>query len=207
MSHLSYSEILKNIENGNIIADGVKPEQIKDQSIDVNLGRYIFIREESVKFSFKFFKQYLWLIFVAKRIEFKGLEYFMIELNHNKPFWAIPGMFILAYTNEFIGTVGGSNLQPSFKLKSTSARHGIQHPLAGLGEVGFFNRWCLELTFAVPVELRHGDLVGQIYFDTVIGKPSDYADKGSYQSISDLKKLKAEWQPEDILPGNIKNVL
>jgi deoxycytidine triphosphate deaminase len=207
MSHLSYSEILKNIENGNIIADGVKPEQIKDQSIDVSLGEYVFIREESVKFSFKFFKQYLWLIFVAKRIEFKGLEYFVVKLNHNKPFWAIPGMFILAYTKEFVGTVGGFNLQPSFKLKSTSARHGIQHPLAGLGEVGFFNRWCLELTFAVPVALKYGDLIGQIYFDTVIGEPSDYTETGSYQSENTLEDLKAKWKPEDILPGNIKNVL
>jgi deoxycytidine triphosphate deaminase len=204
MSHLSTSEILKNIKNGNIIADGVNlKEQVKDQSIDVSLGEYIFIDNDSENFEND------WSFFLNEKqtINPKNSDKRYYKIKLDKPFYAEPGMFILAYTNEFVGTVGGSNLQPSFKLKSTSARRGIQHPLAGLGEVGFFNRWCLELTFAVPVELRHGDLVGQIYFDTVIGKPSDYADKGSYQSISDLKKLKAEWQPEDILPGNIKNVL
>ena len=205
MSHLSYSEIIKNIKNSKIIADGVKPEQIKDQSIDVSLGEYIFLDYDSE------WVENNWSIYETQsqhlyEVPNSNKRYYKIKLS-KEGFRCQPGMFILAYTNEFVGTVGGSNLQPSFKLKSTSARLGIQHPLAGLGEVGFFNRWCLELTFAVPVELKFGDLIGQIYFDTVVGDPSDYANKGSYQSVSDLEKLKAKWQPEDILPGQIKNIL
>lgn len=205
MSHLSYSEILKNIQNGKIIADGVKPEQIKDQSIDVSLGEYIFLdyNSEWVENNWSVYKtqsQHLY------EVPNSNKRYYKIKLS-KEGFHFHPGMFVLAYTNEFVGTVGGSNLQPSFKLKSTSARHGIQHPLAGLGEVGFFNRWCLELTFAVPVALKCGDLIGQIYFDTVIGQPSDYSKTGSYQSENTLEKIKVNWKPEDILPGQIKNIL
>lgn len=195
MSHLSTSEILKNIKNGNIIADGVDTKKyVKDQSIDVSLGEYVFVRVDS----------YPPNKYPIRSFVFEGVEYSKISLKNGITFY--PGMFILAYTNEFVGTKAGSNLQPSFKLKSTSARLGIQHPLAGLGEVGFFNRWCLELTFAVPVELRYGDLIGQVYFDTVIGKPTDYSETGSYQSENTLEKIKANWKPENILPKAKKNI-
>ena len=137
-------------------------------------------------------------------VEFSGRKYYKIDITNGFDYPA--GLFSLAYTNEFIGTVGGCNIQPSFKLKSTSARVGIFHPLAGLGEVGFFNRWCLELQFVENEPIKYGDLIGQIYFDTVIGEPSNYSETGSYQSENTLEDLKANWKPEDILPKAKKNI-
>lgn len=170
---ISKKIILEEIEKGNIIADGVNPEQIKDQSIDVSLGEWININGK-------------W-----------------IDITNN---WYIqPGDFVLAYTDEFVGTKAGSNLLPSFKLKSSAGRNGILHTLAGHGEVGFFNRWAMEFTVMKPLLIKKGMLVGQIYFTRTEGAESeDYAKSGTYQKHSTLEEVKLNWKREDILPPNLK---
>lgn len=138
-------------------------------------------------------------ILVEKEFNF----YYKIDIT--EPFFVQPNFFILAYIDEFIGTTANSNLCMQFLLKSTPARHGIDHNLAGFIETGYFNRLCLELSFKMPLHIQKGMLIGQFIFHTTTEDNQDYAKKQSYQKIQNLEQLKNNWQPEDILPKKIQN--
>lgn len=170
---LSKSVIIDEITKGNIIADSIQHSQIKDQSIDVRLGRYMWI----------------------------GANPELVDLTEKEEILIMPNTFVLAHTEEFIGTTANSGILPTFKLKSSAGRLGIIHTLAGHGEVGFFNRWAMEFIVAKPVVLKHRVLIGQIYFTRVEGSEGeDYSKQGTYQSTSSLDELKKNWKPESILP-------
>lgn len=175
---LSKKIIQQEIEKNNIIADLVKPEQIKDQSIDVRLGQYLFVYDSK-----------------------NGNLIKLHDLKQDDSFLAKPDTFFIAHTHEFIGTKAGSSILPSFKLKSSAGRLGIIHTLAGHGEVGFFNRWAMEFIVAKPVLLEYRALIGQIYFTIVEGAENeDYSKQGTYQKTNSLEDLKKSWTPESILP-------
>jgi len=173
---LSKSIILSEIQKGNIIASGVEEAQIKDQSIDVSLGRYLYVHSE------------------------RGNLIKIVDLEESPYYEAMPGMFIIAHTDEFVGTTAGSNIIPSFKLKSSAGRLGIIHTLAGHGEVGFFNRCSMEFIVAKPVVLKHKALIGQIYFQSVLGDKEDYSKQGTYQKTNNLEELIRDWTPDSLLP-------
>ncbi|RTL06187.1 hypothetical protein EKK58_06105 [Candidatus Dependentiae bacterium] len=169
---LSRNRILEEISKGNIIYKLGEEKYIKDQSIDVSLGEWIYNTK--------------------------------LNAWHNcgdGPITLEPGVLYLCHTDEFIGTKAGSNLLPSIKLKSTSARKGIQHPLAGHGEVGFFNRWALEITVTTQTQVICGDLIAQVYFTVVDGDGTeDYSISGTYQHSSVVERVMDSWKPQDLLP-------
>jgi deoxycytidine triphosphate deaminase len=170
---LSKKIILQEASKGNIILDSVKISQIKDQSVDVSLGQFLYI--------------------------------YNTWIDITKPFKPPLNTLILAYTDEFIGTTAGSNLLPAFKLKSTAGRQGIFHTLAGHGEVGYFNRWAMEFVCFKKIELQKGMLIGQIYFNQVIGAgDEDYSTTGTYQKSNNPEEVKATWTKESILPPKLK---
>lgn len=195
---LTKNHIIQNHKEGKIILDGVLPDQISENSVDGSLGQYIFIDALSPEF---FAVSYDWY-YQNKPILKNGKEYYKIDIT--KPFYLKPGMFILAYIDEFIGTTANSNLCMQFLLKSTPARHGLDHNLAGFIETGYFNRLCLELTSKEPIIIQKGMLIGQFVFHTTTKDNQDYSQKQSYQKTNDLQELKANWKPEDILPKPIK---
>lgn len=135
-------------------------------------------------------------------------EYIMIDnqwINITDGYIPPTNAFILAYTDEFIGTTAGSNILPSFKLKSSAGRQGIFHTLAGHGEVGYFNRWAMEFFCMKPIELKRGLLIGQIYFTVTKGAHSeDYSKNGTYQKHSTLSDVKKHWTKESIIPPDLK---
>ncbi len=135
-------------------------------------------------------------------------EYIMVNnewINITKSYIPPINTFILAYTDEFIGTSAGSDILPSFKLKSSAARQGIFHTLARHGEVGYFNRWAMEFFCMKPIELQKGLLIGQIYFTVTKGaKNEDYSKSGTYQKHSNLSDVKKHWTKESIIPPNLK---
>lgn len=162
-------------EKGNIIISPYSSYQMNTESYDVRLGRWLYLQDRS------------------------GGKYW-IDLKEYKEYKAVPGDFILAHTNEFIGTVAGSSIHPQFYLKSTSARLGILHPIAGYGDEGFYNRWALEFTFAIPVILKYKMKIGQVAFSQIVGGGDDYTQKGHYQSTQNLDEIKLNWKKESILP-------
>jgi deoxycytidine triphosphate deaminase len=181
---ISKKVILDEYGKGNIIAYGVDMDNIKDQSIDVSLGEWIYITEYD-KYGDEVWGGWHSLKFSDYTV---GL-----------------GEFVIAHTDEFIGTKAGSNLLPSFKLKSSAGRHGIIHTLAGHGEVGFHNRWAMEFIVGKPVVLKYGMYIGQIYFTRTEGaEDEDYSKTGSYQNTNNLEELIKNWKKEDLLPKDLK---
>jgi dCTP deaminase len=75
---------------------------------------------------------------------------------------------------------------------------------AGWGDVGFINRWAMEITnnsknYIIPLVV--GRRIAQIvFFETGPILDNDYTALGKYQTSTDLKQLKKDWKPEMILP-------
>ena len=114
-----------------------------------------------------------------------------------------PGETILAHTQEFIG--GRDTVTTMMKARSSLGRTFIEVcKCAGWGDVGYVNRWAMEITnnsnnYIVPLVV--GRRIAQIvFFETGPILSGDYAKKGKYQSETDMRKLKKLWKPEMILP-------
>ncbi len=106
---------------------------------------------------------------------------------------------ILCHTQEIIGTLDKYVMQVS--TRSTLARWGIDVcGSAGFGDVGFVNKWTLELqnnthgTIAIPVGAR----VAQAYFEEVTGDIRELY-TGKYNSDATIN-----WKPEDMLPKKVE---
>jgi deoxycytidine triphosphate deaminase len=178
---LSKSQIIKEIELGNIIADGVLPFQISEQSIDVSLHD------------------------VAWRWNASQNTFQKIFLSGDGHTLYPQKDFILGIVDEWVGTKAGSKICCEFKIKSTPARLGLDNALSVWIEEGYFSRLCLELYCHIPITIKAGDLIGQYVFHRVDGEPTNYVGEDRYQTTSNLEELKAEWKPEMVLPKTIKN--
>jgi len=98
-----------------------------------------------------------------------------IDMNTMAPFSAtkallVPGCAILATTLEYIRMP--KNVAGSICLKSTFARLGLDHSLAGWVDPGFFGTITAELHTHRPIELRAGQRIFQIVFHVTMGMPS-----------------------------------
>ena len=182
MSILTESEIRKELELWNIIVhDGVKrvtnPVTLKDQSIDVRLGQFLYI--ENSKSWFKGWINLLEEDYIAREWD-----------------------FILAHTEEFIWTNARSYLVSQFFLKSTAWRLWIIHTHSWWGEIWFHNRWAMEFIVWKEITLRHKQAIWQIIFQRVEGETNndDYSKKGNYQKTNNLDELVKNWNRDMILP-------
>ncbi len=114
-----------------------------------------------------------------------------------------PGEAILAHTEEFIG--GRSNRITSvMKARSTVGRNFLEvSRCAGVGDVGYCNRWTLEITnnsrwHAIPLVV--GRRVGQLLFyevDPIEG--AGYTKDGKYQQGT-LEEAQQQWSPQNMIP-------
>lgn len=125
---LSYNELVKLVDAGIITAD---KENINAASIDITLDDVIMIEDEP-KFN--------------SVVDLKAKE--SISMREHKltenGYILAPGEFILASTLEVFNLP--DNLCCEYKLKSTLARNGLAHLLAGWVDCGFNNsKLTLEL--------------------------------------------------------------
>ena len=107
--------------------------------------------------------------------------------THTKddPYWLQPGEFILAETQEMFNLPDAPAIAAQFLLKSSRARSGIQHMLAGFCDPGWHgSRLTLELK---NVRQKHrvgiwpGLLIGQMVFMPLSDDPDrSYAEVGHY---------------------------
>ncbi|MCI0566484.1 deoxycytidine triphosphate deaminase, partial [bacterium] len=116
-----------------------------------------------------------------------------------------PGETILAHTNEFIG--GRRRVTTMMKARSSLGRNFIEVcKCAGWGDVGYINRWTMEITnnsknYTIPLVV--GRRIAQIvFFDTgdIRDAAADYARDGKYQSATNIEEIKRAWKPEVMLP-------
>lgn len=173
MSLLSYRELLKLVEEG-VINAPVK--NINGASIDITLDSDIMI--EGQCFSDGRFKQ----------VDLKNKESLYMFASPIGPdgYLLRPSRFILASSVETFNLP--NNIACEYKLKSSLARSGLQHMLAGWCDPGWTNsKLTLELknvTENHTLILRAGMKIGQMVFFKCDPVPSEetYAVKGQYNN-------------------------
>jgi len=205
---LSDKEILAARERGDIVIEPFDERQLGTDSYDVRLGEFFYHEEDRGKHViFNIFDgdevaavwggpahAVYWSGGLGERDGWKRGDCF-IPLE--------PGETILAHTQEFIGTRRNYTTQMHARSSAGRSMIGVCK-CAGKGDVGFFNRWTMEITSFSryhTIPLRVGMRLAQIDFMPVGDTLKCYGVGGSkYQDSSDLQIVMASWRPEMMLP-------
>ncbi len=210
------------MKKGDIIISPFKQENLATSSYDVTLGEY-FYREQPSKYNHSLYniwsKAHMEHVWGADKVEqavsakeaFQKYNFDWDGINpKDKVIILKPGETILAHTNEFIG--GKNHITTMMKARSSMGRNFIEVcKCAGWGDVGYVNRWTMEITnnsknYIIPLVV--GRRIAQIiFFETgpTLETANNYANTGKYAVSSDLKILKKEWKPSDMLPKLYKD--
>ena len=210
---LSDKKILAEMKKGDIIIHPFKRANLATSSYDVSLGEHYF-REQRPKYYNTLYNVYdrestdrVWgtvpeKAVKAKDVFDKSFDYVGISPK-DKVILLGPGETILAHTEEFIG--GKHHITTMMKARSSMGRNFIEVcKCAGWGDVGFTNRWTMEITnnsshYTIPLVV--GRRIAQIiFFETGEILAADYTREGKYQQGTGLKSLKKSWTPESMLP-------
>lgn len=120
-----------------------------------------------------------------------------------------PNERVLGHTIEFVGA--RARFVPVMHGRSSFARWGNSAHQAGFGDVGYFNRWTLEIINhdVDSMRLHWGLVIAQIAFEEIRvdehEKEETYVENGGhYQNTTDLQKTMREWTPEMMLPKPMK---
>lgn len=89
-----------------------------------------------------------------------------------------PGMAVLATTMERV--LIPSNVVATLYLKSSAARGGLDHALAGYVDPGFWGELTFELHAHRPYEIVAGNRIAQLAFD-LMNAPAEKPYQGRYQ--------------------------
>lgn len=215
---LSNSAILRHKKKGNIVIDPFRRRQLATVSYDVTLGAHYY-REAQPQEGYTIYNPYskreVERVWGKKYEAAQPLKEWIAEhgtqnrlLEGIKPndrvIWIAPGETILCHTEEFIGGTGGI-VTTMMKARSSWGRNFIEVcKCAGWGDVGYINRWTMEITsnsryYHIPLVV--GRRIAQIVFfevEPILG--AEYHKGGKYQSHTDLARLKKEWNPTMMLP-------
>ncbi len=212
---LSREAILRHFKNGSIIIDPYDERKLKTTSYDVSLGEW-FWREahpDGRATVHNIYDEHSTADVWEGPHQAKGCHEVVarlgIELKNMKPSDRVillrPGETILAHTQEFIG--GRHNVVTKMYARSSLGRNFIEVCKdAGWGDVGYFNRWTMEVTnnsqhFTIPLVV--GRRIGQMVFYEVepLKDALDYVGEGGkYQRSQELAELKKTWHPEMMIP-------
>lgn len=192
---------------GNIVIDPFKEENVNNSSVDVTLGENFY---RLTKPAGKIFNPYSETMAMhwqpVKGLELKHHSIKGVEVENIDPeekiVWIAPGESYLGHTEEFIG--GFERITTMMKARSSIGRHFIEVcKCAGWGDIGYVNRWTMEITNTsdVILPLVCGRRIAQIIFYRTEGD-DDYTQQkdAKYSHTKDVKRLKKEWTPESMLP-------
>ena len=203
------------MHEGTIVIDPFRERQLKTASYDVVLGEYYW--RESVpggratihNLYDEASTQKVWNgPFQAESVsalQEKLGEKFKNISTKEKIILLGPGETILAHTQEFIG--GKDVCVAKMYARSSLGRNFIEVCKdAGWGDIGYFNRWTMEVTnnaqhFTIPLVV--GRRLGQMVFYEVepIGNDADYTkEAGKYQRSQDIEEVKKSWNPYMMIP-------
>jgi len=211
---LSAPAILRHRQQGTIVIDPFNSKNLGNASYDVTLGRYYY-RPQIPARGHAIFNMYneedttrVWGKKHCEaepfgRADTQGIKHADLVI------WLAPHETILAHTEEFIG--GKDIVDTMLKARSSTARNFISVCKdAGWGDVGYVNRWTMQIANNSPhyhIPLVVGRRIAQMIFFEV--EPLETKDNAGayhtktdskYQSTINLKKLKKEWRPSDMLP-------
>ncbi|HVV15241.1 MAG TPA: FAD-dependent thymidylate synthase [Candidatus Paceibacterota bacterium] len=212
---LSDKKILEAMQEGSVIIEPFKRENLATSSYDVTLGEHFF-REQPTKYNHSLYniwsRAHMEHVWGASKVERavpakEAFEKYNFEWDGISPEDKViilrPGETILAHTNEFIG--GRDHITTMMKARSSMGRNFIEVcKCAGWGDVGYVNRWTMEITnnsknYIIPLVV--GRRIAQIiFFETGPILQSDYTKSGKYQVSTNLEEVKSSWTPEQMLP-------
>ncbi len=212
---LSHNAILKHFREGTIVIDPFDERKLKTASYDVSLGAWFWREgdpegrvsmhnlydEESTRVVWRGPYQAEGVYEVERRLgrQFKNLK------PIDRVILLRPGETVLAHTEEFIG--GRERVVGKMYSRSSLGRNFIEVCKdAGWGDIGYFNRWTMEITnnsqyFTIPLVV--GRRIGQMVFYEVepLREIPDYVGEGGkYQKTGELEELKRTWHPEMMIP-------
>ena len=214
---LSREAIIWHLDNGSVVIDPFDQKNLKTSSYDVTLGEW-FWRESKPKEGIApihnlYDERSISSVWDGPFIAESATHYANregIALHNIKPEDKIimlnPGETILAHTEQFIG--GRDIVVAKMYARSSMGRNFIEVCKdAGWGDVGYFNRWTMEVTnksqnYIIPLVV--GRRVAQVVFYEVAPLKSSEeqysTENGKYQDTSDLADLKLNWNPYMMLP-------
>lgn len=213
---LSDKRILEEMERGNVVISPFKLDNLSTSSYDVTLGEYYYREAKPDRYNNKIYdiwnKTHMLRIWNGQgyhkakpaRDIFKNIK---LDTSSIKPTDKVillePGETILAHTNEFIG--GLHTITTMMKARSSLGRSFIEVcKCAGWGDVGYINRWTMEITnnsknYAIPLVV--GRRIAQlVFFETGPIAGHSYNKKGKYNMSEDVRILQKNWKPEMMLP-------
>lgn len=159
---LTSSEILKNMERGNIAIAPFDADKLNPNSYNVSIGTQLIAYKD-----------------VIIDLKQKANTYSM-----NIPESGLilqPGRLYLAKTLEYTETKG---LVPVLYGRSSAARAGLfVHASAGLGDDGYKGHWTLSLIPSQPVKIYPNMSLAQIVYFKTLGESTYYS--GKYQNSQD----------------------
>lgn len=202
------------MKEGSIVIEPFDRKNLATSSYDVTLGEYYFTEQQPRHFEnvFNIYdKSHVERVWGTKARRAKTarevFKKYPFEWNGVTPEEKIilmaPGETILAHTEEFIG--GRGHITTMMKARSSLGRSFISVcKCAGWGDVGYTNRWTMEIQntstrYYIPLVV--GRRIAQIvFFETGPILDSDYSKSGKYQSNDSLTSLKKHWKPDMMLP-------
>lgn len=113
------------------------------------------------------------------------------EYSKERPYWLKPGQFVLAETFETFNMP--DDIAGQFVLKSSRAREGYQHLLAGYCDPGWHgSKLTLELKNIrqlKPLPIWPSMKIGQMVFFLLAGRPDiSYAEIGHYNNNAQVMR-------------------
>ncbi len=212
---LSDRRILEEMKKGDIVISPFEPANLATSSYDVTLGEWFF-REQPTKYNHSLYniwsQEHMEHVWGADKVEravtakeaFKKYNFDFDGIRpDDKVIVLRPGETILAHTNEFIG--GKDHITTMMKARSSMGRNFIEVcKCAGWGDVGYVNRWTMEITnnsknYIIPLVV--GRRIAQIiFFETGPILERDYTKAGKYASSTNVSELKKAWKPSMMLP-------
>ena len=180
MTVLSYNELVELISSKVIKAP---LSAVQGSSVDVTLGRY-FYREWD-----KSHPDFDGLVMPTLTDKFQS----KIDSSISGGFMVDPGEFILAEINEKLNLP--LDISAQFMLKSSIARCGLNHQLAGWIDSGYRGTITLELTNVLKhhtIALKEGMPIGQIVFfrHRAVPHKKSYIVRGQYNGAKGVEPNK-----------------
>lgn len=212
---LSRDAIERHYKEGNIVIDPFDERKLKTVSYDVSLGEW-FWREGHPEGRATLHNLYdeastkkVWRGPYQAEGAWDVSQRLGLDLKNIKPDDKIillrPGETVLGHTEEFIG--GRNKVVAKMYARSSMGRNFIEVCKdAGWGDVGYFNRWTMEVTnnsqyFTIPLVV--GRRVGQMVFyeiEPLKHAPDYVGEGGKYQKSQEIEEVKRTWHPDMMIP-------
>lgn len=159
---------------------------INPNSLDVTLGTKVLVESEETRKlmydSSNFDPKQWWLRRTWTEVNIS-------EHTYENPYWLYPWTFLLGHTEQVFTLP--NTIAAQFHLKSSRAREGYAHALAGLCDAGWHDSvLTLELhnNASVPLPLYPGLRIGQLVFFRLAQAPDfDYSRSGRYNNDASVQ--------------------